>query len=355
MRLIFIQILLLSLILNSCVKDKPNPDMHSLSPNAKNGVLVLNEGSYGNNNAEISFIDLGKNEVSNSVFKSVNSKSLGDVAQHIYLINEHYYITINNSNKIVILDTSNYQLLQTINNVPFPRYITQVSKDKAYVSSLYNPKVFVLDINNNEIIDTILVDFPNTEKMIVMNNDVWLCNWDTACNYLYRINKNTNQIVDRITLSGYAPHDILEDKNGMLWILSGNKYKNKKSFLICLNPQTNSIIKSMAFMSNEDPIRLTMNATKDTIYFINVNYNGSENNGLYRMTILDNNLPSTPLIQAPTNTYFWAIGIDPNSSMIYLSDPKGFTQSSTIYTYSTSGKFFNSYQTGIGSNQFLFK
>lgn len=355
MKLAYVHILLLTFCISACVKDKPNPDIRLLPSSSNHGILVLNEGAYGNNNAEISFIDLENNEISNSVFKSVNSKSLGDVAQNIALINGHYYITINNSNKIAILDTSNYQLLQTIDNVPFPRYITQVASDKAYVSSLYNPKVFVLDLINNSIVDTIQIDFPNSENMLVKNEDVWICNWDTACNYVYKVNINTNDLEQKINLNAFAPHDILDDKNGMIWILSGNKYKNKNSFLTCLNPQTNSIIKSMAFTSNEDPIRLTMNASKDTMYFINVNYNGSSKNGLYRMTIYDHEIPDAPFIQAPTNTYFWTVGIDSNTSTIYLSDPKGFTQNSTIYSYSNDGTFLKSYQTGIGSNQFLFK
>ena len=357
MRKQFYHILIFVIIfLSSCVKDKPNPDPKSLPSITSNGLLVLNEGSYSNNNAELSYIDFATKEVTNSLFKMINSKSLGDVAQSLTLINGQYYIAVNNSHKIVILDTANFNIIHTIESIKFPRYITQISADIAYVSSLYMPFVYVLQLSSNTIIDTIITDFQNTEQMLAIQNDVWICNWDTACNYLYKVDKLTHQIKNKIIIGSYAPHDIVQDKKGMLWILSGNKYKNKTSSLTCINPESHVIEKSISFIADEDPIRLSMNTSKDTLYFINVNYlGGASNNGLYRMSIEDNTLPSFPFILAPNNTYFWAFNIDTATSHIFLSDPKGFTQSSTIYEYLNDGSLLQTFQTGIGSNQFIFR
>jgi len=41
--------------LNACVKDIPNPSDKTIPNGSHKGVLILNEGSYANNNAEISF------------------------------------------------------------------------------------------------------------------------------------------------------------------------------------------------------------------------------------------------------------------------------------------------------------
>ncbi len=348
--------LYLLFLLSSCVKDKPYPAVKSVPIPGTKGILALNEGSYGNNNADLSFISFSTGEVSNHIYKTANNKSLGDVAQNITFINGQYYICVNNSSKIVIVDPFLLTSIHSIENINFPRYLLQISADIAYISSLYLPHVYVLQVSTNTVIDTIQTDFPNTETMLLLNNQVWICNWDTACNYLYQVNANTHELLNKIQIQGHAPHDIVLDKNGMIWVLSGNTYKNKKSYLTCLNPANNSQIKSIAFEIGQDPIRLTMNAKRDTLYYINVNYNGqATNNGLYRMSIDDNTLPAMPMIQAPSNTYFWAIGIDSSTSNIYLSDPKGFTQSSTVYKYSPSGALLNAFQTGIGTNQFIFK
>lgn len=347
-------ILLFSLLLFACVKDKPNPDVQTVPLNNNRKIVVLNEGSFNNYNAEVSIIDLENNSTTNNVFKNVNQQILGDVAQHISIINNQYYITINNSNKIVVLDT-NFQLTSEINNILFPRYITQISKEKAYVSCMYFPYVFVLNLQTNSISDTIQTDFANTENILVVNNEVWICNWDTACNYIYIVDKFSNEIKEKISINGYAPHNILQDKNGMIWVLSGNKYKNKSSYLTQINPINKTILKKFVFSANDDPIKISFNNSKDELYYINVNYNGqSTNNGLYKIKIDDINLPNNPLISAPKNTYFWAIAIDPITSNILLSDPKGFTQNSTIYQYNEEGKLLQTFQTGIGSNQFLF-
>lgn len=353
---LFHSLIFVSLCFSACVKDKPNPDIKTIPKETNNGVLVLNEGSYANNNSEISYIDFETQQVSNSIFKTVNGKSLGDVAQSITLIEGKYYIAINNSHKIVIVDTSNFSLLYTIENIKFPRYITQVSEDIAYISSLYFPYVYVLSLSNHTVIDTLITDYPNTEQMLVWNQDVWICNWDTACNYLYKFDKSTHQQKEKVSLKGYAPHDIVLDKNGMLWVLSGNKYKNKMSYLTCINPANNSIEKYFAFDAEADPIRLSMNIGKDTLYFILVNYDAKAgNNGLYRMPIDAIALPASPLIHAVSNSYFWALAINPANSHIFISDPKGFTQSSTIYEYTNDGNLLHSFQTGVGSNQFIFR
>ncbi len=148
---------------------------------------------------------------------------------------------------------------------------------------------------------------------------------------------------------------MVEDKDQRLWILSGNTYKNKSACLTRINTQTRLVEQTLYFDAKDDPIRLTMNSTKDTLYFINVNYNGSSHNGVYRLSIYTNTLPSTPWITAPANTYFWAMGFNPRDGHLFLSDPKGFTQSSTVYEYTADAVLLRSYATGIGSNQFLFR
>jgi DNA-binding beta-propeller fold protein YncE len=350
-------LLLLSLFANlsACVKDRPNPDLHSLPSSKHRGIIISNEGSYGNNNGELSFLDIDSNAIFNQLYFTSNAKQLGDVVQSISRINNLYYVAVNNSNKIVVIDPTTYKEITTITSITSPRYITQVSANKAYVSCLYSPRIYVLDITSNKITSTIQVDFPNTERMICQNGLCYVTNWDTASNIIYQINTSNDRIEHRILINGRASHDIVSDKNGMLWILSGNKYKNKSSYLTQYNPLTKQIIQTFPFAAAHDPFRLTINQHKDTLYFINVDYNGtSSSNGLYRMSISNMTLPPSPFIQAPINSYFWALGIDSVTQHIYLSDPKGFTQQSTIYEYSSTGELMHQFTAGIGANSFLF-
>ena len=347
---------ILVLSINACVKDKPNPPDKPILNNTHRTAIVLNEGSYGLNNADISVLDLDSGVAVNQVFKYANNKSLGDVAQQISLINGQYWITLNNSNRISILDTSSFVEVASISNVKFPRHILKVSADKAYVSSIYNTYIQIIDLNSKSIVGQIPTDYPNQEQMLLHNGMVYCTNWDTASNLIYKIDPTSNTIVKKIELPYRASHSIVQDKLGRIWILAGNKYKEKLSSLSCLDPTADTLLKSFVFPSDADPIKLTINTSRDTLYFININYlEQASNNGLYRMSITDMQLPSSPFIAAQINSYIWGISIDPLDGHIFITDPKGFAQQSTVAEYNSQGTLLRNFQTGIGANSILFR
>lgn len=340
-------------LLIACVKDKPNPHVTTIPFDLFSELIILNEGSCGNNNSELSVISNQNKQLSQYRFK--NGKSLGDVAQDIAYVNGKYFITLNGSNKIEVCNPD-FLSHMTINNVAYPRYLLPINAQTAYVSSLYNPFVYVLDLNNMKVKDTIRTSYDNTENMLVQETTAYITCWNTQCNYLYKVNTQTHQLYDSIDLQAYAPHQICEDKNGMLWVLCGNKDKGVISSLVQVNPSTKSITKKIDFVAAQDPFRMKVNTHGDSLYFIMINYNGQdEHNGLYKMGIFENSIPLRPFIQAPTLSYFWGFEIEPISKRIFITDPKGFTQSSTILTYSENGTLIGSFQAGIGSSKILFR
>jgi DNA-binding beta-propeller fold protein YncE len=340
--------------LTSCVKDKPNPDSKLFPSNTNNGIVILNEGAFGNNNAEISFLDLDKKEISNNLFRLANNKSLGDVAQSITYHDGKYYVVVNNSNKIVIIDALAFNEISTISSIISPRYIQITKTNKAYVSSFLKTSIYVIDLNTNTIVNTIPIDFQGSEHLLLQDSILWITNWNVNSNLIYKLNTNTDVMMNKISLPGFASHSLAIDATKKLWVLSGNRYKNRNSFLTRINTVNSEIEKSFSFTNNEEPIRLLING--DCLYYINVNYDGLlTNNGIYKMKITDSNLPTTAYISAPLNSYFWSFGIDVNSDHIFVSDPKGFTQQSAILEYDEMGVLLNTYKAGLGANSFLFK
>lgn len=355
-RLIVSIIIFLVFGLTSCVKDKPNPTETQLPNSTHKGVVICNEGLYGNNNGEISFFDQENLQVYNQLYRLANENALGDVVQSISLINGNYFFVINASHKLVVVDPFTFQLKTIITGCSSPRYIKQVSNNKAYITSLYHDDIYVLNLLTLQIEKKIKVDIANTENMYVQGSHCYVTNWDTASPYIYKIDILNDSIVKRIELGCKASHDIIADTDGKLWILSGNKYKNKSSFLTCYDLQHDSIVQQFSFANEFDPIRLSCNKAKDTLYFISVNYDGNvAANGVYKLGIHEIALPTQPFIQAQSNSYFWALGIDESNGHIFLSDPKGFTQQSTVFEYLANGKLVQQFQAGIGANQFLFK
>jgi hypothetical protein len=140
----------------------------------------------------------------------------------------------------------------------------------------------------------------------------------------------------------------------MLWVLSGNKAKGVESKLTRLDPGNGAILKTFSF-GDADPVRPVFNTAKDTLYFIEVAYNGgTADNGIYRMSIHDAALPGRAFIPANGFQYFWGIGIHPASGEVYVSDPVGFTQLGKVYAYRPDGTLVRTFTTGVGPGHFLF-
>lgn len=72
-------------------------------------LLVLNEGSWGGNNAEVSRVDVVNSSAAVNYFSDNNGRGLGDVAQDIIKYNGKVYITVTFSNSIETLNPANGQ------------------------------------------------------------------------------------------------------------------------------------------------------------------------------------------------------------------------------------------------------
>lgn len=339
----------------SCVKDVPRPPVSSIPDSPANSVLILNEGGYGNNNADISLFVPDSQKIYNDLFRQATGFSLGDVAQFLLPVENHFWISMNNSGMLRGIDTSSFQAVQNI-PVAYPRSLCLGSPSTLYCGQLYRKTIQCIDPAQARIKGEIVLPFSNPEQMICRQDYLWVATWDTACAVLLGVDTASKQVVKTIPLQGRAPHSLAEDRMGRIWILSGNKYKKKTSYLHCYDPITNQMLKELAFPETADPFRLRINLTGDTLYFLQVNYSGGNtNNGLYRMAISENQLPEKAFIQALPNSYYWAFGLDAQRHQIYLSDPRGFNQRSLIQVFNLDGQFQFSFDAGIGANQFIFK
>jgi DNA-binding beta-propeller fold protein YncE len=248
------------------------------------------------------------------------------VFQSITFIEDKFFLCVNNSDKIVVINKSDRKQVGTI-SIPQPRYVLSVSAEKAYVSTLFSNKVYIINPRNLQVLGSITMPYKNAEGMLLHNGKAYFSAWDTACNKIFRINTATDAVEQEITVGGYAPQEILADAKGRLWVLSGNVPKNKPAAFTCIDAATGNSIKSFVFPAKADPIRPVFNKAKDQLYFIEVNYNGGiEHNGIYKMSTEDNVLPAKPLIAAAQFQYFWALGYESSENKLYVGDPKGFVQ-----------------------------
>ena len=69
-------------------------------------LLVLNEGLWGENNAEISMVDIPNKKVTTNWFSSTNQRGLGDVGQDMLKYGSRIYTTVSFSNSIEVINPS---------------------------------------------------------------------------------------------------------------------------------------------------------------------------------------------------------------------------------------------------------
>ncbi len=348
------QILVFLFLVVACRKDKPQLPANTL-PTDKHGAYIVCEGIFNGGNASLYFYNAVHDSVFGDMYAAANNKPLGDVFQSMERIGDYFFLAINNSNKVVVANVADLRAVASI-AIPYPRYILALPGDRAYVSSLYRKNIYLINTKSFSVVDSIVLPFYNTEKICLADGYVYACCWDTACGQIYKIDINTNKIVQSIAIAGRAPHDIVVDKEQMLWVLSGNQPKGKTAYWTRIDPSTGATIAALAFPVEAEPIKPVLNAAKDTLYYIEANYNGGlSNNGIYRMGIHQGTLPTTSFIAAVAYQYFWALGIDPVTGNIYVGDPEGFNQKGSVAVYQADGTKIKTFSVGTGPGHFYFE
>lgn len=341
----------LSIATIGCVKDKPTG---TVVVSSTGNVYIVCEGNMGNGDGSLYNYNTTTDSASGDLFGSANNVPLGDVFQSMTRIGDSLFLCVNNSDKIVVLDVTTKKTAGTI-SILKPRYIVAVNKSLAYVSTLYSNKVYAIDPTTLKVKGAIEMPYNNSEGMLLQGGTVWVCHWDTSCTSITGIDALTGQKTRTISIGKYAPHAILADKEGLLWVMSGNVAKGRSAALSRIDPSTGLVVRQMDFAGISDPVKPVFNRTKDTIWFIQVKYDGSDaDNGIYRMSIYDTMLPIAPLIKASKYQYYWALGIHPANGSVYVGDPKGFVQKGQVSIYNTAGDLQKTFSVGVGPGQFYF-
>lgn len=328
--------------LYACIKDKPNiqPSGNiNLSSNHK--LYITNEGNFMYNNASVSLYNPDTKEVITDIFKTQNPNYLlGDVCQSIIKIQNTYYLVVNNSGKIVMVNADNFKVSGTITGFTSPRYILPVSFAKAYVSDLYANKITIIDLTTNQIKGSILLN-GWTENMLLFYNKAFVLN--PYKYYCYVIDVIQDKIMDSIYIGKYASGLVL-DKNDKLWILcSGDNSVNDLPKLHRIDPVSLQKELSLNFSGSDNPHHLVIDANRESLFYINQH--------VFKMNINSIQLPNSPLINNHNNN-FYALYLNNYDNNLYISDAMDYVQNSSIYRYNTNGQLIHTFKAGINASGF---
>lgn len=330
-------------VMASCIKDKPQEPVKSgITINAEAKVLVVNEGGFGYNNADISVYDAASGSVSDNYYRQQNgNEAMGDVCQSVCKFDNRYYLVMNNSHKVTVVNAADFVKSATIAGFNSPRYLLPVTYSKAYVSDLYASSVQIVDLNANTITGSIPCMSGTEEMALIYNRAFVTCSHSDYC---YVINTTTDAISDSIPV-GKNASSLVIDRYSKLWILAGGN-SSQAGKLLRIDPLTLQTELSLSFGLSDNANHLRINKSRDTLYYLN--------KGICRFLISGSQLPSSPLVNQGTKIYY-GLAVNPKDYCIYTSDAIDYVQKSKIEVYRPDGSFKTSFTAGIISNGFVFE
>jgi len=315
------------------------------------GVLVLNEGGAGSNNAEISLIN-NQSVVTNNYFKLKNNNAtLGDTAQDIKIFGDKIFVVLNISNQIKVINKSDFTLITTIStNLDNPRYIA-FSGNKFYVTNWGNngPTNYVSVYDLNTYAHQANIPVGNgPEKIFSKNNKLYvLLKGGYGLNHFMDvINTTTNTVESQVNV-GDSPNSIFE-KDNLLYIMSSGDPYTQTSFgtLTVYNTTNQTTVSSTTFPAGVKPAYMDTDGTN--IYYMN-------EASIYKMPIDAPSINTTPIAVTPitVNSYGTAYGFNVINNKIYAADPSGYVAQGKIYTYDLQGTLLNTFTVTSLPNQII--
>lgn len=332
-------LLLLSIILfTSCTKD--SEDSAIIIPPVDSRVLVSCEGGFNQNNASVSAYDPSTNTSVSGLFNTVNGYGIGDVLQFVTQIEDNIYAVVNGSAKIEVMGLDSLSSLSTITGLSSPREIVHVSGDKAYVSNIFSNYVQILDLQTATVVDS--VDIGGwSQGMIVENGKVFVSR--TNENQVMVVDIQTDLVIDSITVAA-GPLNLVKDMDDKIWLICNGNFGAEEPMVHRINPVSNDVEQSFSIPSPWGyQMAMRINGPADRLYVLN--------NNVYTMSISDQELNATAIIEDGTSYY--GLGISPVTGDIYLGSGD-FSSDGTVKRFDSEASLIDEFAVGVAPNGFFF-
>jgi len=277
--------------------------------------------------------------------------------QSMTIIDSLGFLMINNSGKVFVFNTRTMLHEATISGLTSPRYMLPINSNTAYISDLYSPSITIIDPLTFEKTGSIMVG-NTSEAMVLIDGKVYASSWSFN-NKIYKIDVATNSLSDSIEVN-MQPNSMVVDGDNKIWVLSDGGFPGmqgaESAALTRINPVSFIIEEIFEFSDPlSSPTELSLNPTKDTLYFLNntAGKNGTAN-GVFQLSSDASGLPDLPLI-ASNDRLFYGLGIDPLSGAVYVSDAIDHIQKGWVFRHSSEGSRIDSFKVDIIPGEFCFK
>lgn len=343
----------LLLSLSSCMKWDYGDETEDFDVTGT-GLFIINEGNFQYGNASLSYYDPATNRVMNEVFFAANGMKLGDVAESMTIYDNKGWIVVNNSHVIFAIDLNTFKEVGRIEDLTSPRYIHFVSDEKAYVTQIWDNRIFIVNPKKYEITGYITVpdmtmESGSTEQMVQYGKYVY-CNCWSYQNRIIKIDTETDRVVDQLTV-GIQPTSLVMDRYDRMWTITdggfaGSPYGYEAPSLYCIDAESFKIEKQFKFKLGESPSEIQINGSRDRLYWIN--------DDIWEMDVNAPGLPKEPLIKY-SGTLYYGLTVNPYNGEVYVADAIDYQQQGIIYRYTSDGTLLDQFYVGVIPGAFCWK
>jgi len=341
--------LLLATIFTACEKDDlPNHEpVESIS-----GVFILNQGSWGLNNAGISYHDF---ETGNFRF-DITNQSLGDIGQDMIAYGSKLYVTVSESGRISVFDLKTQARIKDIDlkngeQLRQPRFMAS-HNGKVYVTTLDGNVVRIDTTSLNQ--DGIAPVGLNPEGITAYGGKLYVAN---SGGYNWPDYNKTLSIVDIATFKeektitvGLNPINVHADSYGNVFLAYRGNYDDIPGGFQKIDTKTN-MVTDITIPANQD-----FTIVGDSLYFYGVTYNAdfSTNNTFGIYNVKSGQLVANQIITDGTSINIpYGIGVNPENKDVYISDTD-YSNPCKVYVFGTDGKKKNTLNVGVNACKFVF-
>jgi len=325
------------LTLYSCDKDDDMDDDQNPPVTDERRAIVVNEGNFGQGNAELGVWGLESNSYVHGLYESTNDEVLGDVLQSYYDAGDRVFWVVNNSGKVVATDRDGVKINE-ITELTSPRYFVPVSDEFAYVTDLFSGTIAVVNHQNYSVDHTIDIGEDASEEIFRVGDKVYVIASTVSDPVTFAsdfviltIDIATEEIVT--TPVGFSISDADLDDSGLIWLAGRDESSNP--VLSTFNVSSSVISPAVSSISGSSLSKVEVNDNTSNAYvLLDGDVYEVVSGGLTLLTDLDLG-------------FGYGFRIDQETNEIYVLDAADFSSDGTAYRISDSGDILT--QSSVGS------
>jgi YVTN family beta-propeller protein len=346
----------LSIGLNACDDEHdPESPQYFQSP----GMFICNEGPFQSGTGTVDYYNTDSKKLSEDIFGDANGFPLGNIVQSMLRVGDTIYIVVNNANKIVLVHAADFKKIGSIEGLTLPRFMHQVSGNKAYVTCWDN-SVAIVNLKTLSVTGHIPVG-TGPEKMLQVGSRMLVLNQGGfSVDSTISIINTATDLVEQTLQVHPKPSGIVALKgSGDIWVMCSGKGfdgwpmpDDTRGYLLKLNQgPVFQLETAISFADNTNhPIGLVENPWRNELLF------------LYKQAIYSQPTQSIgsdfqPFISRGISYYglnFFDRG-SAASSFIVASDPVDYIQKGWVYLFRASdGQLMDSIHSGVIPTDFMF-